>query len=140
MEEKMRENVSSLLPVITEFEKPFWDSLEAGQLLVQKCDRCGHRQFPPAPVCTECLSEDVQWAECSNRATLWSKVAFHKAYLKPYQDVPYAVAVARLEEGVLIEGRLSMENYEKLPLDSKVRAKYIKSADGTTLVEFVPET
>ncbi len=140
MEEKMRENVASLLPVVTEFEEPFWNSLQEGKLLVQTCRACGHKQFPPAPVCTECLSYNVAWVEASGKASLWSKVEFNKAYLKPYSDVPYAVGIARLEEGLLIEGRLSRENYRDIPIDSEIKITFVKTQDGTNVVEFVPVT
>lgn len=139
MKEVMRENVSSLLPVITEFEKPFWDALSEKRLLVQRCMDCGHTQFPASPVCTECLSENVRWEDCSGKAELWSKVALHKAYLEPYGDVPYAVAIAKIEEGCLIEGRFSMENFNNTPIGSKLKMEFQETKDGTVLLEFVPE-
>jgi uncharacterized OB-fold protein len=139
MEDSLRENVASLLPVITEFEKPFWDNLQNGQLMVQKCDECGNVQFPPSPVCTKCLSKDVKWTVCSGKATLWSKVTFHKAYLEPYSDVPYSVVMAKLEEGPIVTGRISEKAAAAVPVDAPLRASYVKTVDGTVLVEFVPE-
>jgi uncharacterized protein len=136
MKEASRENVASLLPVITEFEKPFWDSLQNKRLMVQKCSRCGHIQFPPSPVCCDCLSEDVKWVECSGKATLWSKVAFHKAYLAPYGDVPYQVVLGKLEEGPIVTGRMSAD--AAVAFDAPLRVSFVETADGTVLVEFVP--
>jgi uncharacterized OB-fold protein len=139
MKETLRENVASLLPVITEFEKPFWDNLQNGQLMVQKCPECGHVQFPPSPVCSDCLSDKVQWINCSGKATLWSRVVFHKAYLDPYSDVPYGVVLAKLEEGPIVTGRISPEAVASTAFDAPLRTTYVKTADGTMLVEFVPE-
>lgn len=138
MKEASRENVASLLPVITEFEKPFWDSLKNRQLMVQRCPQCGHVQFPPSPVCTYCLSDTVQWIKCSGKATLWSRVAFHKAYLEPYSDVPYGVVLAKLEEGPIVTGRMSLESMSSTDFDAPLRATYVETSDGTVLVEFVP--
>ena len=138
MKEALRENVASLLPVITEFEKPFWDSLRNKQLMVQKCSACGNVQFPPSPVCTHCLSDSVRWVACSGKATLWSWVAFHKSYLEPYKDVPYHVVLAKLEEGPIVTGRISPEAAAGTPFDGALRAAYVTTADGTVLVEFVP--
>ncbi len=138
MKESLRENVASLLPVITEFEKPFWDSLHKKQLMVQKCPVCGNIQFPPSPVCTNCLSDKVAWVACSGKATLWSKVAFHKTYLEPYNDTPYSVVLAKLEEGPIVTGRISPENAANTPFDAPLVATYATTADGTVLVEFVP--
>jgi uncharacterized OB-fold protein len=65
MKDSLRENISSLLPIITDFEKVFWESLQNKKLMIQKCNDCGHTQFPPSPVCIECLSNNVKWIECS---------------------------------------------------------------------------
>lgn len=138
MEEASRKNVASLLPVITEFEKPFWDSLQNSQLMVQKCPECGNAQFPASPVCTNCLSDTVQWVTCSGKATLWSRVTFHKPYLEPYSDVPYNVALAKLEEGPIVTGRISPETMAATPFDGALRITYVKTADGTVLIEFSP--
>ena len=138
MKESLRENVASLRAVVTEFEKPFWDSLQKKQLMIQKCPECGHMQFPPSPVCCNCLSDKVQWVPCSGKAKLWSRVAFHKAYLKPYTDIPYSVVLAMLEEGPIVTGRISPEAAAATPFDGALRATYAETVDGTVLVEFVP--
>ena len=139
MQEALRENVAIWVPVVTEFEKPFWDSLQNEKiLLVQVCEECGNVQFPPSPVCTSCLTDKVSWKPCSGKATLWSKVAFHKQYLEPYPDVPYSVAIAKLEEGPLVTGRITNENANKTPIDAPLKAQYIQTVDGTVLLEFVP--
>lgn len=139
MKDTSRENVASLLPVITEFERPFWDSLKNKQLMIQECPECGHVQFPPSPVCTKCLSDSVRWIKCSGKAKLWSRVTFHKAYLKPYPDVPYGVVLAKLEEGPIVTGRISAETDSSTTFDAPLRATYVETADGTVLVEFVPD-
>ena len=127
------------LPEITEFEKPFWDSFQKDQkLMIQKCDECGHIQFPPSPVCTKCLSKNVQWIPCSGKARLWSKVVFHKQYLEPYPDTPYSVVCAKLEEGPIVTGRITNENAQKTTFDEPLTIRYAKTVDGTVLVEFVP--
>lgn len=138
MQETMRENVGSLLPMVTEFEKPFWDGMQDGVLLVQKCPACGNVQFPPSPVCTACLSDKVEWKPCSGKAKLWSKVTFHKAYLKPYNDVPYSVGLAKLTEGPIMTGRLTVEDAKNMKLDDPLSITFEESRDGTKIVVLRP--
>jgi uncharacterized OB-fold protein len=69
---------------------------------------------------------------------LWSKVIFHKQYLEPYPDTPYSVVLAKLEEGPIVTGRITNENARKTAFDAPVKLQYVKTADGTVLVEFVP--
>ena len=140
MQENQRERVATWLPVVTEFEKPFWDSLQQNQvLMIQKCGECGHTQFPPSPVCSKCLSRDVPFIPCSGNAKLWSKVVFHKQYLEPYPDTPYSVVCVKLEEGPIVTGRITNENAERVDFDAPMMIRYVKTKDGTVLVEFVPE-
>ncbi len=138
MKETERENVASLIPIVTEFEKPFWDGLKNQTLFIQKCKVCGNIQFPPSPVCTQCLSDKVEWKECSGKATLWSKVVFHKSYLEPYPDVPYTVALGKLEEGPMVTGRLPEEYADKVQLDDPLKVGFSVTKDGTVLVTFSP--
>jgi uncharacterized OB-fold protein len=138
VQEALRERVAAWMPVVTEFEKPFWDHLQANQvLMLQKCEECGNIQFPPSPVCTQCLSKNVAWIPCSGKALVWSKVTFHKQYLDPYPDTPYSVILAKLEEGPIVTGRITNENMEKAAFDSPLKIQYVKTVDGTVLVEFV---
>jgi len=139
MQEEKRENVATWLPEITEFEKPFWDSMQKDEvLMIQKCEDCGNTQFPASPVCTNCLSSNVPWVPCSGNARLWSKVTFHKQYLDPYPDTPYSVVCAKLEEGPIVTGRITNENAKKASFDDPLEIKYVKTTDGTVLVEFIP--
>ena len=137
MKDSLRENVAGLLPVITTFEKPFWDSLQEGKLLVQTCPKCGNKQFPPSPVCTHCLSDGVKWESYTGTAVLWSKVAFHKAYLEPYHDLPYNVALVSLTGDHILTARLP-EEHKDLPLDSPVKLSIQKTADGTAVIVCEP--
>jgi len=136
MQEKDRQNVASLLPQATEFDKPFWDSLQNKKLLIQRCPVCGHTQFPPSPVCTECLSDKVEWVECCGEVTLWSKVWFHKKYLKPYDDVPYAVITAKLKEGHYVTGRMDADEAREAEFDAPLDMEFVETADGTVLINF----
>ena len=136
MKEQDRQGIGSLMPMITEFELPFWNAFAQGRLLIQKCNKCGKTQFPPSPVCTDCLSDDVGWIEASGELTLWSKVWFHKQYLPQYPDTPYAVITARLKEGPFITGRMAVEEAKTADFDTPLEMEFVKTSDGTNLICF----
>lgn len=139
MLETERKNIAALKPrVVTDVEAPYWEALQRKKIVVQKCGDCGHVQSPPSKMCTKCTSYNVNWIECSGKATLWSRVAFHKRYLEPYSDVPYHVAIVRLEEGPLITGRLAEEYAGKADFDKPVVAEFYDTADGTVILGFRP--
>lgn len=141
MKESLRNGISALKPqTIMDVEKPFWDALEEGKLMLQHCKDCNHIQFPPSKICTECTSYNVEWIEAKGTGKLWSKVRFHKAYLKPYQDTPYGVSIVKLDEGPVVTGRLAEEYFDDIQLDDKVEIEFYKTTDGSVIFGFKKES
>lgn len=98
------------LPRIDTLTRPYWDYARQHVLSVQCCKRCGHHQFPPGPVCSECLAENLEWTPASGLATLVSWAEFHRAYWPGFAaDLPYNVAVVQLDEGPQIVSNLVRE-------------------------------
>jgi len=79
-------------------DEPFWDSVTARRMSLQRCTACRRFRYPVAPVCPACLSPDSAWVAVSGRATLLSWAIFHRRYLPSYPP-PHNVIVAQLEEG-----------------------------------------
>lgn len=80
--------------------QPFWEGCAAGELRLQHCTTCDHVQFPPRRLCSNCLSEDVEWRQASGagRVRSWSLVTAPGA---PgfEEEVPFVSALIELEEG-----------------------------------------
>lgn len=88
------------LPTIEAEARPHWDALREGRLLIKRCGACGAFHHYPRPFCPTCWSDDVDWAEASGRATLYTWSMVHVNDLPPFgQQVPYVAAVVELEEG-----------------------------------------
>jgi uncharacterized protein len=77
----------------------YWEGTQAGQLLVQRCESCGHYQHPPDVVCPKCLSQSLVPTAVSGRGTIYAftvaRQAFDSAYL---DDIPYVLGLVELEE------------------------------------------
>jgi len=86
------------LPSSTEDSKPFWDGCQRQELLIQKCDDCGHYRFPPSILCPRCMSMNYQWVKASGKARVYSWQITHQPFY-PAWDPPYNVAIVELEEG-----------------------------------------
>jgi uncharacterized OB-fold protein len=83
----------------TELNSPYWDALEAGALVFQRCAN-GHGWLPARIHCPRCLSDLHEWVPASGRAQLISWVVYRRAYHPAFADrVPYNVALVQLEEG-----------------------------------------
>ena len=71
--------------------KRYYEALDEGKILGVKCKRCGSYEFPPLPVCNNCSSTDMEWAEVSGEGKLLEftmPAAMTKApeweHMKPY--------------------------------------------------------
>ena len=88
-----------LLPDPDDDSRGFWEGCALGELRVQRCSACGHRQFPPRQQCPACQSFDLGWEVMSGRATVWSFVVPHPPLLPAYAELaPYNVIVVALDE------------------------------------------
>lgn len=87
------------LPDVTPLTKPYWDALQEGRLVFQRC-RCGHAQLPPRRECTACLGDGLSWETASGAGQVVSFVVYHTAHHEAFRDrVPYNVAIVALAEG-----------------------------------------
>jgi uncharacterized OB-fold protein len=108
-----------LLPALDDDSRGFWEGCALGELRVQRCSACGHRQFPPRQQCPACRSFDLGWEVLSGRATVWSYVVPHPPLLAAYAELaPYNVIVVALDEepGLRMVGNLVAGPGE--PIDS----------------------
>lgn len=87
-------------PEPTPDAEPYWQGAREQRLLLQRCSRCGHRQFPPRHLCTTCQHDQHDWVEASGTGTVYSFTIVHRAPLAAFRDrVPYVVALVDLAEG-----------------------------------------
>ena len=92
--------VAGIKPIVIDETRGFWEGTGAGELRVQLCAACGHRQLPGGPCCRECLSDDLTWERASGRGAVFSFTVVHKAMHPAFAaQVPYVLADIQLEEG-----------------------------------------
>lgn len=98
--EDRREEWDGPVPVPRGVAEPYWEAATEGRLLIQRCDECGHAQFYPRIVCTECGADEPEFAESEGVGTVYAHTVCHKPGDFGFADrVPYPVATAELEEG-----------------------------------------
>jgi uncharacterized protein len=98
---------SKPLPQVTPEMRPFWEAARRRELVVQHCRSCGTPRFPARDICSRCLSRDAEWVPVSGRGTVFSWAMMHQVYHPGFAgEVPYAVVVVALEEGVRLVSNL----------------------------------
>ena len=113
-------------PRLGVYEKPFWAYVQNDEVRLQRCSACSHWRYPPAPVCSRCLSERYEWELASGEGRLVSWAVFHRKYLD--LPVPYIVVSVLLDEGPLLIGNIDADR-SVLRLDLPVKAKFEDALD-----------
>ena len=90
-------------PVVADFRA----GLARGELLIQKCNACGKLNMYPRHACPHCQSESLGWQKVSGKGVLHSFTVLRLGAPQGFEnDLPYALAVVKLDEGVQLLGRL----------------------------------
>ena len=76
----------------------WWEGLDRGEILIQKCASCQELRHPPRPMCPSCQSTDWGFVAATGRGTIYSYVVIHHPEVPGY-EYPLVVAVIDLEEG-----------------------------------------
>lgn len=86
--------------------KEQWQAgLERGELLLQHCNNCGKTNMYPRHFCPFCQSSDLGWVAASGRGVIHSYTVVRMVPPRGF-EVPYCLAVVKLEEGVQLTARL----------------------------------
>ena len=101
------------------------------------CSDCGARAFPPAPVCSECMSENVRELELSPDGDLY---AFSVVHVAPAGwNTPYIAGYVDLPDGVRVFAHIVGADAGTLQMDSPVRlttARLGTTGDGAPIESY----
>ena len=116
----------------------FVDYLEKGKVMGTKCKKCGKEYFPPRADCYACLSQDMEWIEIPSEGELLTYTVCMYAPAGFEKDVPYTLAILKLENGMKIFGRISKSlKPEDLKIGMKMKVEPVKLPEGRVAYEFV---
>jgi hypothetical protein len=79
--------------------RPFWDAVEQGRLLLERCSRCRAVIWYPRGFCPRCGSTATDWIEASGHGTVYSYTVVRKSFGAFAPLTPYVVAYIELAEG-----------------------------------------
>lgn len=127
------------LPTIDNWNRGFWAAAREEKLAAPHCQDCGKIFFPPGACCPHCLSQNLGWKALSGRGTVESWTVFHQLYYKGFADeLPYNVAVVRLDEGISLMSNIVGVARDGLSSGMKVQVCFEQATDDITLPKFRP--
>jgi len=108
----------------------YWQGLENGELLLQRCTHCRKTRFPAMPGCCYCGASGCEVVRASGRGRLYSWVVVHHAFNAQLADqVPYAIGTVELEEGCRLVARL--DRWQDLSHESPLTLYFVEHDDWT---------
>jgi uncharacterized OB-fold protein len=126
-------------PVLEGLTAAYYEHCAGGELRFQRCDDCGAWRHPPRVLCATCGSSRWSWQRSTGRGRIFTWTVVHQAMNPAYaSEVPYAVIVVEMDEGVRVVANLRGAGPEVLCLDLPVEVTF-EAVDGTlTLPMFQP--
>ncbi len=100
----------------------FWEGIQQGRLLLQRCKSCGHRWHPMADICERCLSTETEWCDSQGAGTLFSYTVVHHAVHPAVAAwIPYTLILVQLDEGPRILSTLSPDQAGPVVIGSRMK-------------------
>lgn len=123
-------------PAEIEMARPFWDSIERGQLVLPRCSVCHRWQWYPEAFGTDCAGGTLDWQPVSTTGTVYSLTTVHRSFLPGGRDqAPYLVALIDLDDTP--GPRLVAPLTDDAAIGDRVQAQFVRSGDHTALA-FAP--
>ncbi len=115
----------------------FFERAAQGRLTGIRCRRCGELAVPPRELCPACHAHDWEPTGLDGAGTVASFTIIRVAPRAHAADVPYAIAVVKLTEGVSLLGRIVDVPLDRMSVGLPVRFRPLVK-DGRTSVGFGP--
>lgn len=131
-------------PMVDHYSLLWWQGAAEHRLLVQRCDNCRHAQLPPAPVCSECTSDNLSLREVSGNGTLYTYTIVHRPVAME-QELPFVIAVIALDmegaecaDGVRLMSNIVDTAPEALEIGMPVAVVWETMSDEVSVPRFRP--
>lgn len=118
---------------------PWWRALGRHELLVQACNGCGVRRWPPRALCSRCADLSWQWVPAKSTGAVASWIVNHHAFITGL-EAPYVVVLVALDDAddILVPGGWGgSQDGSDLRIGLPVQVGY-DDVDGTTLLRWEP--
>lgn len=116
----------------------FYDFCRDRNLRFQRCDDCATWRHPPRVLCASCGSERWTWTPSTGRGEVYTWTVTHQALHPAFaEDVPYAVVVVQMDEGVRLVSGVRDLPLADLRLGLPVEVDFEERDEGYVLPTFV---
>ena len=126
------------LPSISGETATYWEATRKGELVIQKCDKCGQYQFPPRGICVNCFSLGMTWVKASGKGIVYSYTVCYQNRTPGFREGPYVLAQVELDEGVRMFTNIVGCEHQDVKIGLEVEVTFVKATDQISLPYFKP--
>ena len=120
-------------------QMPFWESLKARAVQVQRCDNCHAYLYIPKDICNHCHSDQLTWTPISGHGEVYTYTIVRRAPTPAYQaEAPYVLAHVTMAEGFRMIASLTGAEPETVKIGMPVEVAYEDVTPEWTLLTFQP--
>lgn len=114
----------------------FFSNLREGRLTTTKCKKCGKLLWPPRIMCSNCLSNELEWVDLGKEGELYTFTDMRVgAPLGFVEDVPFCIGIIKIG-GLLISTRIDDAKYDELKIGDRLRLRIVGLSDGRVFFRF----
>jgi uncharacterized protein len=125
---------------IPSWQQPFWESLRAHDVRVQRCSACGTYRYHPKEKCHRCPSRAAEWVPISGLGEVHTYTVVRRAPTPAYApDVPYTIVHVKMAEEFRMIGTLKSLEPASVHIGLPVVLGYDDVTPEWTLLTFSPD-
>lgn len=133
----MTSDIIRLDPVYAPDAAFFWDGVERGELLGQRCADCKHLAHPPRPMCPKCHSTRREQIRLSGSGAVYSWVVPRHPAPVGFAEPP-VVALIELDEGIRLVSNLVDIDLGAIRRGLAVEVRFVPTRGGKAVPVFAP--
>lgn len=115
----------------------WWNAVDEGKMLIQRCKRCQTLRHPPRPMCGECQSIEWDSVESTMEGEVYSFTTLHYPKVPGY-DYPLCCAVIELAEGTRVVSNIVGIDHSAVKIGMQVKGRIEQVDEKTMLPQFYP--
>ncbi len=126
-------------PPLDPWTRPYWEAARENRLLLQYCEKCARHIFYPRRYCPFCDNDQLSWVESRGLGHIYAfTVVYNNAPSAFLPDMPYVIAIVKLDEGVQMMSNIVGCSPEQVQSELRVEVVFEKVSDEVTLPKFRP--
>jgi uncharacterized protein len=125
------------VPYPSPLTQPYWDGCNRGELLFQRCAKCGRTTHTPAYICSNCTSRELSWERSAGAGAVYSWTTVWRPQI-PAFAVPYVAIIVDMDEGWQVLSNLIGCDVDDVEIGMRVEVEFHPIEGGYQLPYFRP--